>query len=63
VDEQQGSVTIRAELSRPSAFKGKKIIAWSDRIILETLSDGPVNVNIADVPQAPIDVSVERKTG
>lgn len=63
VDEQQGSVTIRAELSRPSAFKGKKIIAWSDRIILETLSDGPVNVNIADVPQAPIDVSVERRTG
>lgn len=63
VEEQQGRTLIRAELSRPASFRGKKITGWSDRIILESLSDDPIDGNIIDVPQAPIDVSVERKTG
>lgn len=62
-EDQKNGVAVRSELSLPSAFSGKKIVDWSERIILKPLSDDWDRVIIEPIPQAPIDVHVERKTG
>ena len=52
---------IRTELSLPSSFEGKKIVEWSERIILKTLDieNGPMIA--LPIPTAPIDIPVERR--
>ncbi len=51
---------IRTELSQPSRFERKKIVDWSERIILRVLDMGaPSEIDIV-VPESPIVVPVER---
>lgn len=58
-----GVKEIRTELSLPSEFQRKKIVNWSERIILRPLSTEPVTPVIAPLPITPFDVPVERKSG
>lgn len=55
---------IRTELSLPSKFGKKKILDWSERIILNSIPLDPL-VNVDEpaplAPTEPIDVPVERK--
>lgn len=58
-----GNDEVRVELSLPSRFERKKIVGWSERIILGSIQpDGEVGV-LDDAPTGPIDVPVERRTG
>lgn len=55
---------IRTELSLPSKFGKKKILDWSERIILSSIPLGPqvdINDPMPFAPTDPIDVPVERK--
>ncbi|KWE17104.1 hypothetical protein WU00_30635 [Burkholderia stagnalis] len=64
-----GKPELRAELSSPLRFARKKIVEWSERLILEAIRPesepfmdqdsptGPIE------PTGPIDVPVERRTG
>lgn len=54
---------VRFELSLPSDFHKKKIIAWDERIILGTISANPIDKIEQPKPIKPIDVFVEPKTG
>ena len=54
---------IRTELSLPSRFHKKKIIEWSERIILKSIPTEPTARSVVIDPTPPIDVIVERKTG
>lgn len=61
--KKKGKREIRTELSLPSSFEKKKIIGWSERIILRSI---PMNLepSIEDIkPTEPIDIPVERKNG
>jgi len=58
-----GVKEIRSELSLPSEFKGRKISAWAERIILRPLWPDDRSAIVAPLPAAPFDVTVERKTG
>lgn len=54
---------VRFELSLPSDFHKKKIIAWEERIILGAISAGSINKFEKPEPINPIDVFVEPKPG
>ena len=59
----KGIKGIRTELSLPSDFQKKKITAWSERIILSSISTIPTPSITPSFPVTPIEVVVERKTG
>ncbi|SAL62239.1 hypothetical protein AWB68_03269 [Caballeronia choica] len=60
---EDGKEELRAELSFPSRFERKQIVGWRERIVLSAIRpDGETDVR-HDVPTAPIDVPVERRTG
>lgn len=52
---------IRSELSLPSSFARKKIVKWSERILLRSIPTDPAKKTVQSNPVAPIDVVVERK--
>ncbi|MDO8753433.1 MAG: hypothetical protein Q7J80_06025 [Anaerolineales bacterium] len=52
---------IRSEVSLPSSFASKKIVQWSERILLRSIPTDPAKKAIQPLPIAPIDVFVERK--
>lgn len=52
---------IRSELSLPSSFARKKIVQWSERILLRSIPTDPAKRAAQPIPSAPIDVVVERK--
>ncbi len=54
---------IRSELSLPSSFHKKKIIGWAERIILRSIPTNPSTRIAPSLPNKPIEVVVERKTG
>ncbi len=54
---------IRSELSLPSSFHKKKIIGWAERIILRSIPTDPATRIAPSLPNEPIEVVVERKTG
>lgn len=59
----KGISEIRSELSLPSSFHKRKIVGWTERIILRSISTDP-STRIAPLqPIEPIEVVVERKTG
>ncbi|WP_090879305.1 hypothetical protein [Nitrosovibrio sp. Nv6] len=58
-----GLKEIRTELSLPSDFQHRKIVDWSERIILRSLKGEPMVPMVAALPTTPFDVSVERKAG
>lgn len=59
----KGVKGIRTELSLPSDFQKKKIVDWSERIILSSISTIPTPSITPSLPVTPIEVIVERKTG
>jgi hypothetical protein len=59
----KGAKEIRSELSLPSSFQRKKIVNWSERIILRPISTNPATSITPSLPATPIEVVVERKTG
>lgn len=53
---------VRFELSYPTGFDKKKIIAWGERIILGSIPNNPTNLTIPkDTPNVPAIVEVEPK--
>ncbi len=54
---------IRSELSLPSSFHKKKIIGWAERIILRSIPTDSSTRIAPSLPNEPIEVVVERKTG
>jgi hypothetical protein len=61
--DPNGRTELRAELSLPSRFERKKIVGWTERIILGAIHpDGDYDVRI-DKPlaPAPVEVPVERR--
>lgn len=57
-----GANEIRIELSLPKKFNGKRIVDWTERIILGTISLDSEFTSLPETqPQSPIDVHVERK--
>lgn len=63
VDQGKGSANeIRIELSLPEKFNGKRIIGWTERIILGNIPLDSEFIPLPEnQPQSPIDVPVERK--
>jgi hypothetical protein len=61
--DTHGHTELRAELSLPSRFDRKKIVEWTERIILGAIHpDGEYDTRIdAPVAPAPVDVPVERR--
>lgn len=59
----KGAKEIRSELSLPSSFQRKKIVDWSERIILRPISTNPATPVTPSLPVTPIEVVVQRKTG
>ena len=59
----KGVKGIRTELSFPSSFQKKKIVGWSERIILRSISTISTPLITPSLPVTPIEVVVERKTG
>lgn len=61
--DQHGRTELRAELSLPSRFERKKIVGWSERIILGAIHpDGEYDAIVdAPVAPAPVEVPVERR--
>lgn len=58
-----GNAEIRMEVSLPSEFESKRIVAWRERLILAPIAPDGDGVAQRDLPTAPIDVPVERRTG
>ncbi len=55
---------VRFELSLPTGFGNKKITAWGVRLILGSIPNNPADFTIRkDVPNEPVTVDVEPKTG
>lgn len=55
---------VRYELSLPTDFSKKKITGWGERLILGSIPNNPTNFTIrTDVPNAPVTVEVQPKTG
>jgi hypothetical protein len=61
--DENGRTELRSELSRPSRFERKKIVGWTERIILGAIHpDGEYDVRIdAPIAPAPVEVPVERR--
>lgn len=59
----QSTREVRFEISLPSEFHKKKIIAWEERVILGSISGSPMNNIEHPRPIKPIEVFVEPKTG
>lgn len=58
-----GVKEIRTELSLPSEFHHKRIVGWSERIILRPMTTEPLTPVVEPIPTIPFDVLVERKSG
>ncbi|MBR8179420.1 MULTISPECIES: hypothetical protein [Burkholderia] len=58
-----GKPELRAELSLPSRFARKKIVGWTERIVLAAIHPDGEPVMGQDEPTGPIDVPVQRRTG
>lgn len=56
----EGDKEIRSELSLPSSFNNRKISAWSERIIMQSINLGPEFTIQAPIPTPPIDIPIER---
>ena len=54
---------IRTELSLPSSFYKRRIVGWTERIILRSIPTDTFTLIAPSSPVAPIEVIVERKTG
>jgi hypothetical protein len=55
---------VRYELSLPTDFSKKKITGWGERLILGSIPNSPTDFTIReDVPNAPVTVQVQPKTG
>jgi hypothetical protein len=60
--DSKGTPTeIRTELSLPSRFEKKKIVGWTERIVLRSLDVRPGPAVERPVPVEPIDFPVERR--
>lgn len=60
---KDGKNEVRVELSLPSQFERKRIVGWTERIILASLKPDHKPAVQDDSPTGPIDVPVERRTG
>jgi len=61
--DKNGRTELRAELSLPSKFERKKIVGWTQRIVLGAIHpDGEYDVRIdAPIAPTPVEVPVERR--
>lgn len=60
-DSKGKPTEIRTELSLPSRFEKKKIVGWTERIVLRSLDVGTEPAVERPVPLEPIDFPVERR--
>lgn len=60
-DSKGTPLEIRTELSLPARFEKKKIVGWTERIVLRSLDVGPGPAVERPVPLEPIDFPVERR--
>lgn len=58
-----GNTEIRMEVSLPWEFENKRIVGWRERLILAPTAPDGEGVAQPDLPTAPIDVPIERRTG
>jgi hypothetical protein len=58
-----GNTEIRMEVSLPSEFEKKRIVGWRERLILTPIAPDGSGIAQSDLPTAPIDVPIERRTG
>lgn len=58
-----GKDEVRMEISLPSRFERKKIVEWSERIILGAIQPNDEVGVLGDASAEPMDVPVERRVG